>query len=131
MNLGGVGEAIVMLQDTEQGMAIQTFVSDQWSQVIGYSKEELLGMSFFDLVHPAHREASMERHQRKMQGENIPGLFELSVIRKDGTEVPIEVTSAYTTYQGKRGNVAYIREITERKRSEEQLIVTDRLASVG
>ena len=116
---GEVGEAVIMLQDTEQGDAIQTFVSDQWPRMTGYSRKELLGMPFFDLVLPQHRWASLERHRRKMKGESIPGLFKMSIIRKDGTEVPIELTSAYTTYQGERANVAYIRDITERKRYEE------------
>ena len=110
-----------MLQDTEQGNGIQTFVSDEWPRITGYSRRELLGMSFFDLVHSKHREASLERHQRKMRGESVPRLFELSIVRKDGTEVPIELTSAYSTYQGKRANVAFIRDITERKRMEHEL----------
>jgi PAS domain S-box-containing protein len=113
-----VGEAIVMLQDNEQGEGMQTFINDQWARITGYSKEELLGMSFFDLVHPKDRQASMGRHQRKMRGEVIPGLFEMSIITKDGLEVTIELTSAYTTYQGERDNVCYIRDITERKQAE-------------
>jgi len=118
----GVGEAIVMLQDNEQGEGVQTFVNDQWPRITGYSKEELLGMSFFDLVHPKDRQASQERHREKMSGEVMAGLFEMSIIRKDGSEVPIELTSAFTTYMGKHANVAYIRDITERKRAEEKLI---------
>jgi len=110
-----------MLQDTEQGDAIQTFVSKEWPRITGYSKKELLGMSLFDLVHPEHRQASLERHRRKMSGESIPGLFEISIIRKDGTEVPIELTSAYTTYQGRAANVAFIRDITERKIAQQAL----------
>lgn len=122
VELGGeVGDAVVMLQDTEQGEAMQPFVSDEWPRITGYSKKELLSMSFFDLLHPKHREASLERHRRKMRGKVISGLFELSIIRKDGTEVPIELTSAYTTYQGKHANVAYIRDITERKQAEENI----------
>jgi len=139
VNLGGkVGEAVVMLQDTEQGNAIHTFVSNEWPHITGYSRKELIGMSFFDLLHLKHREASLKRHKRKMSGEIIPGLFEMSVIRKDGTEVPIEVTSAYTTYRGQRANVAFIRDITERKQAEErekelqqQLYLSSRLAAVG
>ncbi|MFC2008210.1 PAS domain S-box protein [Chloroflexota bacterium] len=132
LNLGAeAGEAVIMLQDTEQGEGVQTFVNDEWLRVTGYLREELLAMSFFDIVHPKHRDASIERHHRKMQGEAIPGLFEISIIRKDGTEVPVELTSACTTYKGKRANITYIRDISERRKMEEQLIITDRLASVG
>jgi len=127
-----------MLQDTEQGNAIHTFVSNEWPHITGYSRKELLGMSFLDLLTPKYHEASLKRHKRKMSGEIIPGLFEMSIVTKDGTEVPIEVTSAYTTYKEARANVAFIRDITERKQAEErekelqqQLYLSSRLASVG
>ena len=56
-----------------------------------------------------------------MQGDIVPGLLEMSIVRKDGTEVPIELTGASTTYRGKRTIVAYIRDITERRLSFEKL----------
>jgi len=139
VSLGSIiGEAIVMLQDTRQGNAIHVFVSNEWTRLTGYSKKELLDMSFFELLHPRYRKAYLRRHRRKMSGEAIPELFEMSIIRKDGIEVPIEFTGAYTTYRGKRANVAIIRDITERKRVEEErreleqkAYVASRLDTVG
>ena len=128
---GKFGAAVIMLQDTKQAEGAHTFVSNQWCHMTGYSREELLEMPFFNLVHPQDRVESLERHRRKMRGEAVPGLYELSIITNDGTEVPIELTSAYTTYKGKGANVAYIRDITERKQMEQHLIITDRLASIG
>jgi len=122
VNLGAeVGEAIVMVQDTEKVVAIHTFVSDEWTRITGYSREELLTMSMADLIHPRYRKTAVERHQRRIKGESVPGLFEISIVRKDGTEVPVEITAAYTTYKGKPANVIYIRDITGRKRMEEAL----------
>ncbi len=119
VNLSGeVGEAVILLQDTDQGEGIHSFVNDEWPHITGYSREELLGMSFFNLAYPKDHDASLERHRSKMKGKVIPGLFEMTIIRKDGTEVPIELTSAYTTYKGEHANVVYIRDITERKRAE-------------
>lgn len=119
---GEVGVAVVMLHDTEQGEGIQTFVSNEWSNITGYPREELLGLPFFDILHPRYRKSSIKRHRRKVNGESIPDHFEMSIIRKDGTEVPIELTSAYTMYQGKRANVAYIRDITEHIEAKAQLM---------
>jgi len=122
VNLGGtVGEAIIMLQDTEQGDAIHTFVSKEWPHITGYSRKELFGMSLSDLLHPKYRQNSHNRHERKVSGETIPELFEMSIIRKDGAKVPIELTSAYTTYKGERANVAFIRDITKRRKMEKRL----------
>lgn len=126
-----IGEAVIMLQDTEQGKARHIYISDEWARMTGYSREELVAKSYFDILHPRCFEAAMDRYERRLKGEVIPGLFELSIIRKDGTEVPVEITSAFTIYRGKPAHVTYIRDITERKQMEEQLRTTDRLASIG
>ncbi len=126
-----IGEAVVMLQDDERGIGMHVYVSDEWSKITGYLKEELLNMSMADLIHPKDREEATKRHERRLSGEVIPKLYELTIIRKDGSEVPVEATYAYSNYRGKKVNVGYIRDISERKKMEEQLIVTDRLASIG
>jgi PAS domain S-box-containing protein len=115
------GEAIVMLQDLDGKEGIQSFVSDQWSCITGYSREELLGHCFFDLLINKDRQASLKRHRVKMSGKACPGLFEMTIIRKDQIEIPIELTGAYTTYLGKPANVLYIRDITLRKKAEYEL----------
>jgi PAS domain S-box-containing protein len=116
-----VGEAIVMLQDEGPKEGVHVFCNETWPRITGYSNKELLNMSFFDLVHPKDRKNSLTRHRRKISGKSVPGFFEITIIRKDGTEIPVEATSAYTTYQGKPANVAYIRDITERMQAEEEL----------
>ncbi|MQY73217.1 MAG: PAS domain S-box protein, partial [Dehalococcoidia bacterium] len=126
-----IGEAVVMLQDDERGAGMHVYASDEWSRITGYSKEALYNMSMADLIHESDREKALERHERRILGEVLPGLYEITIVRKDGTEVPVEVTYAYSSYKGKPANVGYIRDISERKKMEEQLIVTDRLASIG
>jgi PAS domain S-box-containing protein len=74
-NLGANSEAIVILQDFECKEAVQTYVSEQWPRITGYSKDELIGMSFIDLERPGDRAASLERHRLKMDGEAMPGSY--------------------------------------------------------
>ncbi len=116
-----IGEAVIMLQDIGGKEGVHTYVSDLWPQITGYSRKELLKMSFFELVKPDDHRLSIKRHRQKMSGESIPDLFELSIIRKDSKEVPVEVTSAVTIYKGEPTNVVYIRDITERKLLEKQI----------
>ncbi len=120
-----IGEAVIMLQDIDGREGMHTYVSDQWPQITGYSKEELLNMSFFDLIGPKGREISMKRHRQKMAGKTIPDLFELNIVRKDGKKVPVEITSAGTSYEDKSTNVVYIRDITERKEIEANLVLSE------
>ncbi len=122
INLGTeVGEAVVMLQDIKGVEALQTFVSDEWPRITGYDKNELLKMSFFDLLPDVERAASIERHRAKMSGKTLKGLFEINIARKDQSFIPVELTSAFTMYRGQRANVAYIRDISDRKRAQEEV----------
>ena len=126
-----IGEAVVMLQDDKRGRGMHIYASDEWSRITGYPKAELYNMSMTDLIHPRDREAAVARYKKRIEGEVLPGLYEKTIVRKDGSEVPVEATYAYSSYKGQRANVGYIRDISERKKMEEQLIVTDRLASIG
>lgn len=122
VHLGGeVGEAIVMLQDENEREGLQIFCNEAWPRLTGYSCQELLNTSFFDLVHPENRETSLRRHRGQIRGENIPGLYEMTIVRKDGSEVPVELTSAYSQFLGRPTNVAYIRDITERRRAAKEI----------
>jgi PAS domain S-box-containing protein len=121
------GEAIVMLQDIDGKEGIQIFFNDQWPNLTGYSREELLGTSFFHIIQMEDRQAFIERYRLKMIGGTIAGLFETEVIRKDGKVIDIELTSRYTSYQSKPTNMLYIRDITSRKEKERALQASESL----
>jgi len=116
-----VGESILMLQDSPGREGVITFISDQFCLMTGYSRQEVIGRTAFDFLAPDDRRSSLERHRAKMSGQSMPGLFEVSFIRKDGTTVPAELTSAVTQYKGKPANVIYLRDITSRKALEKAL----------
>jgi PAS domain S-box-containing protein len=115
------GEAIVMIQDIDGREGIQTFVNDHWAIITGYPKKELTGSNFFELISDSDRQPSIERHRQRMSGKTLSGMFEMNILRKDGTEIPVEFTGAFTTYQGQRANVLYLRDISAHKQYEQKL----------
>ncbi len=135
-----MGEAIFILQDTDKVEAAHPFANEEWARITGYTTEELRGISLYDILHPRHRAAVAGRARRRLQqGQDVPGRWEISVITKDGTEVPIEVVGGGAiTYHGRLATVGYARDITERKQMEhelremqEKLIRSERLAAIG
>lgn len=119
---GELGEGVFVTQDVENKEGLIVFASRQCTNITGYSNTELRSMLFFDLLAPEHRQNSKKRHRQKLNGEPLPGLYEVSVIRKDGRKIPAELTSALTLYNNKPANVVYLREITQRKEMEARVI---------
>lgn len=88
-------------------------------EMLGYTREELIGMSpsIFDLDLDAATITKM--NQRLAAGETI--ISERQHRRKDGTVYPIEIRIRPVWEGGQQFNVALIQDITERKRVESEL----------
>jgi PAS domain S-box-containing protein len=113
---------------TFEGIAIEEhgrFVdgNEQILDMLGYSRAELVGMEVADLVPPADR----ERVQEAIRAEHAT-LIEHPVVRKDGCPITVEVRVTPVTYQNRSVRFAAVRDITERKRSEEALAAAKRSA---
>jgi len=105
------------------------YMNEATCPALGYSKEKLLTMNLRQLVSPKMA-GKISGRLKRIQKEGAIA-FESEHMRKDGSIFPVETTSR-TVKLGDRTILLFvIRDITERKKMEEQLIVTDRLASIG
>ena len=87
--------------------------------------EELRGRLIFDLVHPDYHSLARER-ARRSQEEGTPSVLALQkYVRLDGRVIDVEAVSTNITYQGKPAGQVLIRDVTERRRAEEQVRATN------
>jgi PAS domain S-box-containing protein len=97
-------------------------VNDTMCQFLGYTKEELLAMSPFDLLDDEGKAVFRERIRRKLAGEAISDSMEYKSRTKDGREVYGVLNMTFTYKDGKpEGAVVVAHDITERKRAEGEL----------
>lgn len=93
-------------------------------RTFGYRREEVLGRSMPELLIPAAlRDAHYRGFHRYLETGHariIGKRTELSALRADGTEFPIELTITHVDRDGETTFTAYIRDITERKRGDEE-----------
>jgi PAS domain S-box-containing protein len=85
----------------------------------GYTRKEFLSLSVSD-VDPDFGHPMQERNEKELQAEGSI-IFESRHQRKDGTTFPVEVTVRLVQLD-RSYLVAMVRDITERKRAEEQLL---------
>lgn len=89
---------------------------------LGYSREELLELTIGDFVAPEFRARATSRFP-KMEGETF---YESRHVRKDGTEVSIELNTRKIMYAGEPAMLGIARDITERKLAEQQRLELER-----
>ncbi|WP_155306256.1 PAS domain-containing protein [Desulfosarcina widdelii] len=85
---------------------------------LGYSKEEMLQLTVGDLNKKVQLNERKKLFERQISGENI--CFETCHTRKDGSDFPVEVTSAMLVDEGKKVLQSIVRDISERREREEE-----------
>jgi len=118
---GRAGEGIIIIQDSDEREAAFVFANDEFCKMSGYSREELLTRSAWDLVSSEFAVLLKDWYKRRHKGEELPGHYEAAGIRKDGVIVPLDLSVVTVPWQGKTATVLYLRDITERKKAEEAL----------
>jgi PAS domain S-box-containing protein len=100
-----------------------TFFNDSVRRMLGYSKDEMMGMGNHQYTDPQNRKKLFEAFNRVYRtGEPTKG-FDWQIIRKDGTKRFGEVSiSLIKDFRGQPiGFRGIARDITERKKAEEAL----------
>ncbi|MGH8604333.1 MAG: PAS domain S-box protein, partial [Gammaproteobacteria bacterium] len=86
-------------------------------EILGYGREELLGMTFLDLTPPEDVDASLDRVRRMLDGELDPYSLERRYIRKDGSRfwARLVVSLARKASGEPDYFICVVEDITERK----------------
>jgi PAS domain S-box-containing protein len=105
-----------------------TYVNSAFQRTFGYRAEEVIGRDLAEtIVPPSLREAHRRGLSRYLESgqSTILGLrIEVSAMRADGTLFPAEVTVTRTGLPGEAAFTGYVRDITDRRRAERELIAS-------
>lgn len=111
------------------------YVNHAAEVITGYTRKELLSMSFCDLVYPEpRREPIMNRGRVHQEEIGLASRCEVRILTKNHQECWLEITATTIQFDGVLGKLLSGFDLTERKRAEEQaqlLAVTDPLTGLG
>jgi two-component system NtrC family sensor kinase len=108
------------------------YVNPAGRAMLGYGPDEdLRGKPAMEIVHPDYRPEVMARVREVFERGTAAPVAEQRLLRKDGTSLVAEIAGHNTMFDGEPSVLAIARDVTQRKEIEAQLVMADRLASLG
>ncbi len=106
-------DGIVIIQD-----GVVKFANTRICEITESSLEEILESPFINFVSHDHKEYILIFYNARLEGEEVPGRYNLKLLSKSGTEIPVEVNATIIEYEGASADLAIIRDNTERYNAE-------------
>lgn len=109
------------------------YVNKRFCELMGYSQEELTSPDFdFAITLPEKsRKEVQTRTKLRKQGKEIPSIYEFQIITKEGLPKDVEVSTVDVSNQDQFVILGIVRDISERKKMEGQMIQSSRLTALG
>ncbi len=127
----------IILMDRQGNIA---YWNEAATTIFGFSSHEALGNPIHSLIEPRREgeDLTVEPLDEEESGDNFAHTVELVVRNKSGNNVFVELSLSSTRIKGQWHAIWIVRDITERKRSEEdariqqqQLLHADKMISLG
>jgi len=110
-------DGVVLIKDN-----ILWYVNHKFAEMFGYaSRREIVGRSLTTIVHPQDRDRVVAISGARRDGHLSPARYDFKGLRKDGTSLFIAVSATSVLYKGRTVNLAYLRDVTDRRRHEDEI----------
>ncbi len=108
------------------------YVNQKYVEIFGYeNRQAVLLKSIGDFVHPDDREWVERINAARQNGEYAPPRYEFKGIKQNGDAIYIEVSATMIVYGGYPASLAFLRDITERKKAQERIERLNNLLRAG
>ena len=125
-----------LVEQAQDGIAIIqderfVFVNRAMAEMTGYTVDEMIGMSMLELVPSEGRDDVASRHRRRIAGGEPPEVYSADLQTKDGRPRHVELSVGVLQYAGRPAVLGLGRDMTERRRLEDQLRQRAKMAAIG
>ncbi|MBT3200212.1 MAG: PAS domain S-box protein [Phycisphaerales bacterium] len=102
------------------------FGNEAFFRTFGWPEDELIGEHFIKVIPPDLHDFMLKRWEEVQAGEGAP--YETAILHKDGTRRDLLVSHRHMTIANQRKYCVLTKDITERKKTEDALRFTSRIA---
>ena len=122
----GLVDGVLLHETTDDGLPGRIIaVNDAACRRLGYDRDELLRMTVGDIDAPDSPVITRDVIARLRRGEQV--LFEQTHVARDGQPIPVEVNTQALQLQGRPVVLSVVRDISDRRRVEQELRQRDEL----
>ena len=97
------------------------FGNKKAAEMLGYTREELIGMQVTQVTHPDDADLIKERTLLRQRGEPVPEQYQTRILCKDGSSLWVEFHIGLVEFDGETGSLTVIRDVSERVFYEKRL----------
>ena len=107
------------------------YANPRLAEMTGRLPDEITELSFSELIHPDERKRVMGMLEKRLAGERVVSVYETVLQKKSGEKVYVEFNAGLAAYQGKNADLVFIRDVSERKKIEDELLKMKKHESIG
>lgn len=97
------------------------FANSRAFQLLGYSRDEIVGKRLDDLVFPEDRNVVGRLHADTRARNRFQNLYDFRVLNKEGDIHRVEMSLVRCEWQGKPAVLSFVRDVTETRKLEEKV----------
>ena len=102
-----------------------TSITQEFEKITGWQRDEWIGRRFLEIVHPEDSEVVVEGFKATIDGNTVPS-YEARIFTKSGEILTLETKPTPQIVNGEiTGYLGIARDITERKKAEEALRISE------
>ena len=119
-----------MIENSRDGICITqnshvTYANKSFCELLGYTSEELIGSLASNVLLDRNKDRVIDHYNPKMAVDLLSEIDCATLVHKNGKAVDIEFTASSIMYDGTAASFISVRDITEQKRMQKQLVQSE------
>jgi len=104
-------------------------INSAFVKLLGYTLEEMGGEDgFMKIIQKDELKTVLQRMKERQAGKKLSKVFVVTLVSKDGREIPCETSNSQIQYQGQAAQFITMRDISERKKMIDALLQSEKFS---